>query len=37
MLEIIISVALYVGALVLLVKGAIAFCNNSNENVVTEP
>ena len=37
MLEIIISVALYVGALVLLVKGAFAFCNNSYENVVTEP
>ena len=34
MLEIIISVALYVGALVLLVKGAFAFCNNSHENVV---
>ena len=38
MLEIIISVALYVGALVLLVKGVIAFCDNScHENVVTEP
>ncbi len=37
MLEIIISVALYVGALVLLVKGAFTYCNNSHENVVTEP
>ena len=27
MFEIVISVALYVGALVLLVKGAFAFCN----------
>ena len=37
MLEIIISVALYVGALVLLVKGAFAFCNNSHENVCALP
>jgi hypothetical protein len=37
MFEIVISVALYVGALVLLVKGAFAYCNNSPENVVTEP
>jgi len=38
MFEIVISVALYVGALVLLVKGAIAFCDNScHEDVVTEP
>ncbi len=37
MFEIVISVALYVGAMVLLVKGAVAFCNNSHENVVTEP
>ena len=29
MLEIVISVALYVGALVLLVKGAGAYCNNN--------
>ena len=36
MFEIVISVALYMGALVLLVKGAV-FCNNSHENVVTEP
>ena len=33
MLEIIISVALYVGALVLLVKGAFAFCNNSRNSL----
>lgn len=37
MLEIIISVALYLGALVLLVKGAFAYCNHSQDNVVTEP
>lgn len=37
MFEIVVSVALYMGALVLLVKGAIAFCNHSHENVVTEP
>ena len=37
MLEIVFSVVLYVGALVLLVKGAFAFCNDSHENVVTEP
>ena len=29
MFEIVITVALYVGALVLLVKGAFAYCNNS--------
>lgn len=37
MLEIVISVALYVGAVALLVKGAIDYCNHSHENVVTEP
>lgn len=37
MFEIVISVALYVGALTLLVKGAIVYCNNSHEHVVTEP
>ncbi len=37
MFEIVISVALYVGVLVLLVKGAVAYCNNSHENVATEP
>ena len=37
MFEIVFSVALYIGAIVLLVKGAFAFCNNSHENVVTEP
>lgn len=37
MFEIVVSVALYVGALVFLVKGAFVFCNNSHENVVTEP
>lgn len=37
MLQIVISVALYVGALVLLVKGAFAYCNHHQDNVVTEP
>ena len=37
MLEIVVSVALYVGALVLLVKSAFAFCNHSNDRIVTEP
>ena len=37
MFEIVISVALYVGALVLLVKGAFAYCNNSHDEVATEP
>lgn len=37
MLEIVIFVVLYVGALVILVKGAVAFCNNSHDNIVTEP
>lgn len=37
MLEIVISVALYVGALVLLMKGVFAYCNNSHDNMVTEP
>jgi hypothetical protein len=31
MIEIVISVALYLGALILLVKGAFAFCNNATE------
>ena len=37
MFEIVISVALYIGALVLLVKGAFAFCNHSHDGMVTEP
>ena len=37
MFEIVISVALYVGALVLLVKGAFAFCNHCHDGMVTEP
>ena len=36
MFEIVFSVALYVGALVLLVKGAVAFCNNTHDGMVTE-
>jgi hypothetical protein len=35
MLEIIISVAVYVGALVILVKDAISFC--SQDHIATEP
>ena len=31
MIEIVISVALYLGALIHLVKGAFAFCNNATE------
>lgn len=31
MTEIIITVSLYIGAVVLLVKGAIVFCNNTKE------
>ena len=37
MIEIVISVALYLGALILLVKGAFAFCNHSHDRIVTEP
>ncbi len=37
MFEIVISVALYVGALALLVKGAFVFCNHNQNHVVTEP
>lgn len=35
MIEIVVSVAPYIGALVLLVKGAVAYCNH--DHVVTEP
>ena len=31
MLEIIITVSLYIGAIALLVKGAITYCKTSNE------
>ncbi len=38
MLEIFVSVALYLGAVALLVKGAFAYCNHSSqEHPVTEP
>jgi hypothetical protein len=36
MLEIVISVALYIGALVILVKGAVTYCNHDHD-IVTEP
>lgn len=37
MLEIILSVSLYAGAVALLVKCAIAYCENSHDHIVTEP
>jgi hypothetical protein len=37
MFEIILSLALYIGALVLLLKGAFIYCSNSHDRVVTEP
>ena len=36
MLEVIISVTLYATAIVLLVKGVIAFCNYSGRDMVSE-
>ena len=35
MFEIVISVALYIGAVVLLVKGAVAYCNH--DRIAIEP
>lgn len=37
MFEIILSVGLYAVVIVLLVKGAIAFCDNTSNDIVTEP
>ena len=37
MFEIILSVGLYAAAIYFLVKGAIAFCNQSHGDIVTEP
>lgn len=37
MFEIILSVGLYAAAVVLLVKGAIAFYDNTSSDIVTEP
>ncbi len=37
MFEIILSVGHYAVAIVLLVKGAIAFCYNTSSDIVTEP
>lgn len=37
MFEIILSVGLYAAAIVLLVKGTIAFCDNTSSDIVTEP
>lgn len=37
MYEIILSVGVYVGVLVLLVKAVFTYCDNSHDNVVTEP
>lgn len=36
MLEIILSVGLYAAAIYFLVKGAIAFCDQSHSKIVTE-
>ena len=36
MFEIIISVALYLGAIVLLVKSAFVYCRNSHDHIATE-
>lgn len=37
MFEIIISVAIYIGAIVLLMKGAFTYSRNSHDHIVTEP
>lgn len=37
MFEIILSVGLYAAAIVLLVKGAIVFCNHTRNDIATEP
>lgn len=37
MFEIILSVGLYAVVIVLLVKGAIEFCDNTSNDIVTEP
>ena len=37
MLEIIISVALYLGAIALLLRGAFVYSKNSHERIVTKP
>lgn len=37
MFEIILSVGLYAAAVVLLMKGAIAFCDNTPRDIVAEP
>lgn len=37
MFEIILSVGLYAAAIVLLVKGAIALCDNTSSHIITEP
>ena len=37
MLEIIISIAVYFGAVALLLKGAFTYCKQSHDSIVTEP
>ena len=37
MLHVILSVGLYAAAIVLLVKSAIAFCDQSHNDIVTKP
>jgi hypothetical protein len=37
MIEIILSLCLYAGAVAFLVRCFIAYCENSNDHIVTEP
>ena len=37
MFEIILSVGLYAAVIVFLVKSAVAFCDQPNKDIVTEP
>ena len=37
MLDIFLSVGFYAASIILLVRGVIAFCDNSRNDIVTEP
>ena len=37
MLEIVLSVGIYVAVVVLLIKSVVAYCNSSRQDIVTEP
>ncbi len=37
MIEIVITVGLYVAAITLLVKSAVSYCTESHDHIVTEP